>query len=110
MESLKRCIRDIFSAESEFEILKDEMFSGISDFIQMEFKDGFDKLKKTMHESTRVNLSISRVDNEAIPCSAKYVISNCTFCVFESIVAFLYPQWTSSSQNASYSVTKAPGR
>ncbi|HCL02815.1 MAG TPA: hypothetical protein DHW61_10465 [Lachnoclostridium phytofermentans] len=63
-ESLKRCIRDIFSTESEFEILKDEMFSGISDYIQMEFKDGFDKLKKTMHESTRVNLSISRVDRD----------------------------------------------
>lgn len=63
-ESLKRCIRDIFSSESEFEILKNEMYSGIKDFVQTEFKDGFDKLKKTMHESTKVNLSISRVDND----------------------------------------------
>ncbi|OOM14498.1 ABC-three component system protein [Clostridium saccharobutylicum] len=63
-ESLKRCIRDIFSNENEFEVLKTEMFSGISDFVQFDFKDGFDKLKKTMHEATRVNLSISRVDND----------------------------------------------
>ncbi|MCB2356414.1 ABC-three component system protein [Clostridium estertheticum] len=63
-ESLKRCIRDIFSSESEFEILKNEMYSGISDFLQNDFKDGFDKLRKTMHESTKVNLSISRVDND----------------------------------------------
>jgi len=63
-ESLKRCIRDVFSTESEFEILKNEMYSGISDFVQTDFKDGFDKLKKTMHESTKVNLSISRVDND----------------------------------------------
>ncbi|MBU5483338.1 restriction endonuclease [Clostridium sp. MSJ-11] len=63
-ESLKRCIRDIFSNENEFEILKNEMHSGIKDFIQTDFKDGLDKLKKTMHESTKVNLSISRVDND----------------------------------------------
>lgn len=63
-ESLKRCIRDVFSSENEFVILKNEMYSGIKDFVQTEFKDGFDKLKKTMHESTKVNLSISRVDND----------------------------------------------
>lgn len=63
-ESLKRCIRDIFSNENEFDMLKTEMFSGISDFVESNFQDGFDKLKKTMHESTKVNLSISRVDND----------------------------------------------
>lgn len=63
-ESLKRCIRDVFSTENEFEILKSEMHSGIGDFVQTDFKDGFDKLKKTMHEATKVNLSISRVDND----------------------------------------------
>jgi len=63
-ESLKRCIRDIFSTESEFEILKKEMHSGVRDFAQNNFTDGFDKLKKTLHESTKVNLAISRVDND----------------------------------------------
>lgn len=63
-ESLRRCIRDIFSTENEFEILKNEMYSGIIDFVQTDFKDGFDKLKKTMHESTKVNLSVSRVEND----------------------------------------------
>jgi len=63
-ESLKRCIRDIFSTENEFDKLKDEMYSGIKDFVSFKFNDGFDKLKKTMHESTKVNLSISKVDND----------------------------------------------
>ena len=63
-ESLKRCIRDIFTTDNEFNILKEEMYSGIIDFIQFDFKDGFDKLKKTLHEATKVNLSISRVDND----------------------------------------------
>lgn len=61
-ESLKRCIRDIFTTDDEFDILKNEMYSGIKDFIKMEFKNGYDKLIKTMHEATRVNLTVSKVD------------------------------------------------
>lgn len=63
-ESLKRCIRDIFTSEDEFDILKKEMYSGICDFVENYFIDGLDKLKKTMHEATKVNLSISRIDND----------------------------------------------
>jgi len=63
-ESLRRCIRDIFTTDNEFTILKKEMHSGIKDFASFDFKDGLDKLKKTMHESTKVNLSVSIVDND----------------------------------------------
>ncbi|CAI3573898.1 MAG: restriction endonuclease [Clostridium sp.] len=61
-ESLKHCIREIFTKEDEFNKLKDEMYSGIIDFIEEYFEDGYVRLKKTMHESTRVNLSVSVVD------------------------------------------------
>jgi hypothetical protein len=63
-ESLKRCIRDIFTNENEFDTLKEEMYSGISDFITGVFIDGHEKLRRTMHESTKVNLSVSRVDRD----------------------------------------------
>ena len=63
-ESLKRCIRDIFTNENEFENLKNEMYSGIVDFIEGDFSNGYDKLKKTMHEATMVNLSVSVVDRD----------------------------------------------
>lgn len=63
-ESLKRSIRDIFSSEDHFGILKNEMNSGIKDFMKGEFYDGYKKLTKTMHESTKVNLSVSIVDRD----------------------------------------------
>ncbi|EDT73934.1 ABC-three component system protein [Clostridium butyricum] len=63
-ESLKHCIRDIFIKEDEFNKLKYEMYSGIIDFIEEEFKDGYVRLKKTMFEATRVNLSVSIVDRD----------------------------------------------
>lgn len=63
-ESLKRCIRDIFTNENEFENLMNEMYSGIVDFIEGDFNNGYDKLKKTMHEATKVNLSVSVVDRD----------------------------------------------
>ncbi|UOF88945.1 hypothetical protein LSG31_13510 [Fodinisporobacter ferrooxydans] len=63
-ESLKRSIRDIFSNENHFELLKQEMYSGIIDFIKSEFSDGYLRLIKTMHESTKVNLSSSIIDRE----------------------------------------------
>jgi hypothetical protein len=63
-ESLKRSIRDIFTNENHFEILKKEMLSGINDFIKGEFADGYARLIKTMHESTKVNLSISIIDRD----------------------------------------------
>ncbi|MEK5505717.1 ABC-three component system protein [Paenibacillus sp. FSL P4-0113] len=63
-ESLKRSIRDIFANEDHFGVLKSEMHSGIKDFMKSDFKDGYKKLIKTMHESTRVNLSVSIIDRE----------------------------------------------
>lgn len=63
-ESLKHCIRDIFIKEDEFNKLKDEMYSGIIDFIEEDFQDGYVRLNKTMHESTKVNLSVSIVDRD----------------------------------------------
>ncbi len=64
-ESLKRNIRDIFTTENEFDLLKNEMFYGLKDFIIFKaFKNGFNKLVETLHEATKVNLSKSRVDND----------------------------------------------
>jgi hypothetical protein len=63
-ESLKHCVREIFINEEEFEKLKDEMYSGIIDFIEEQFEDGYGRLKKTMHEATKVNLSISILDRD----------------------------------------------
>lgn len=63
-ESLKRCIREIFTNENHFEVLKEEMHNGIIDFIKGEFTNGYDRLLKTMHESTKVNLSVSIIDRD----------------------------------------------
>ena len=63
-ESLKRCLRDIFTDENEFVKLKNEMYSGLIDFTEGTFKDGYEKMRFTMHESTKVNLSVSIVDRE----------------------------------------------
>lgn len=63
-ESLKRSIRDIFTSEDHFGVLKNEMHSGIKDFMKGDFEDGYKKLTKTMHESTKVNLSVSIIDRE----------------------------------------------
>lgn len=61
-ESLRRCIRDIFTTDDEFDILKKEMFSGVKDYLKMGFQNGYEKLIKTMHESTKVNLAVSKID------------------------------------------------
>ncbi|GKU79430.1 ABC-three component system protein [Paenibacillus sp. L3-i20] len=63
-ESLKRSVRDIFASEDHFGVLKSEMHSGIKDFMKGDFEDGYKKLTKTMHESTKVNLSVSIIDRE----------------------------------------------
>lgn len=63
-ESLKRCIRDIFTNEDEFKLLQDEMYDGLIDYIEDQFEDGYDRMKKTIHEAGKVNLSISSIDRE----------------------------------------------
>lgn len=63
-ESLRRTIREIFNDEDHFNLLMSEMHIGICDFIKTSFVDGYDRLIKTMHESTKVNLSVSPVDRE----------------------------------------------
>ena len=64
-ESLKRCIRDIFTNDDEFINLKKEVLSGVIDFTEnTNFCDSLDRLKKTMHEVTKVNFSFSIIDRE----------------------------------------------
>lgn len=63
-ESLKRCIREIFINDNEFDILKKEMHSGIVDYMEDYFESSHVKLNRTLHESTKVNLSVSIVDRD----------------------------------------------
>lgn len=63
-ESLRHWVREVFVNDDEFTNLKSEMLSGIIDFSEGSFKDDYERLRATMTEATKVNLSGSILDRE----------------------------------------------
>lgn len=56
-ESLRRDLRDTYLGDNEFSLIKNEMFSGLRNFMKGNFASSYDKLNATLHESTKVDLT-----------------------------------------------------
>lgn len=56
-ESLNRNLRDVLSSNEEFDNLKNEIYSGVSNFAKREFKLSEEKMNEILHEATRTDLS-----------------------------------------------------
>lgn len=56
-ESLRRDLRDVYLGNDEFNLIKEEIYSGLINFMKTRFSDPYDKLNSVLHESTKVDLT-----------------------------------------------------
>jgi hypothetical protein len=63
-ETIRRFVRDTFSNSNEFEVLEDEIFEGIVDTCEAEYKNGFERLNSVMKHVVSVSTSKSLLDSK----------------------------------------------
>ena len=56
-ESLRRDLRDTYLGDTEFSFIKNEMLSGLRNYMKSSFNTSYDKLNAVLHEATKVDLT-----------------------------------------------------
>lgn len=63
-ETIRRFVRDTFSENDEFDILKEEVFEGIIDIFSLEHSNSFERMTKALQVSTQISTTKSLLDSK----------------------------------------------
>ena len=62
IETIRRFVRDTFTNANEYECLKNEIFHGIEDTHNLNYKNGFERLNQDLIKASSINTSKSLLD------------------------------------------------
>ena len=63
-ETIRRFVRDTFINEDDFECLENEIYEGIKEVYDEDYKDGYKRLKSTLKQVTCINTSKALLDSK----------------------------------------------
>jgi len=63
-ETIRRFVRDTFSDNDEFDVLKEEVYEGILEICLQDYDNGFERLTTTLQAATQISTSKSLLDSK----------------------------------------------
>ena len=84
-EAVRRGTRDLYGAKEKdpFQVLKDEMYEGVKEVWECEYKNGLTRMRSVMSQATKTSLEICRICRDTVWVGATQRKGVCHFLVKE---------------------------